>query len=72
MPNEKELVIRIFEAEQELVTAVNNILQKHQLPFYLFEPIMNNVHRQISDGKAAELEAAKLREASKEVGGVDG
>lgn len=66
MPNEKELIIRISEAEQEFVTAVNSILQKHQLPFFLFEPIISNVHRQISDGKTAELADAKARAATKE------
>lgn len=71
MSTVKDLIIRLSEAEQDLVTAVNNILQQHQLPFYLFEPIINNVHRQISDGKAAELEAAKVKAASREVGDHD-
>lgn len=72
MPKEKELIIRISEAEKELVESVNSILQKHQLPFFLFEPIISNVHRQITDGKVSELEAAKIREMSKEVGDTDG
>ena len=66
MPNGKELIIRISEAEQELITSVNSILQKHQLPFFLFEPIISNVHRQISDGRTAELAEAKARAAAKE------
>ena len=57
---EKELVVRMAEAEQELVTAVNDILRRHSLPCFLMEPIMAKIHRQLIDGKAAELEQAKL------------
>lgn len=64
MQKEKELVIRMAEAEQELVDAVNSILQKNNLPFFLFEPIVDKIHRQIIDGKNAELTSAKEREAA--------
>lgn len=62
MQNEKELVIRVAEAEQETVAAVNSIMQKHGLPCFLFEPIVDKIHRQLIDGKTSELVAAKARE----------
>lgn len=65
MANDKELVIALEEAEQEAVAAVNCIMQKHGLPCYLFEPIMDKIHRQLIDGKTAELAAAKTRCAEK-------
>lgn len=58
---QKELVITLAEAEQELVEAVNGILQKHGLPCYLFEPILDKVHRQVAEAKANELLAARAR-----------
>lgn len=58
---QKELVITLAEAEQELVEAVNGILQKHGLPCYLFEPILDKVHRQVTEAKANELLAARAR-----------
>lgn len=66
MNNDKELVIVLAEAEQEMVAAVNGIMQKHGLPCYLFEPIMDKIHRQLIDGKTAELAAAKTRCAENE------
>lgn len=56
---EKHLALVLEEAEQETAAALNSILQKHGLPCYLFEPILDKLHRQILDGKAAEIAAAK-------------
>ena len=61
MSKEKELVIRMAEAEQETVAALNGIMQKHGLPCFIFEPIVDKLHRQLIDGKAAELAEAKAR-----------
>lgn len=61
MNNQKELVIILSEAENELVTATNTIMQKYGLPCYLFEPIMDKVHRQLIEGKTNELLAARAR-----------
>ena len=66
MANEKELVIRMAEAEQDLVSAVNGIMANHNLPCFLFEPILDKIHRQLIDGKTAELEQAKARSGAKE------
>lgn len=66
MQKEKELVIRMDEAEKDLEAAVISIIQKHNLPFFIFEPIFDKIHRQLLDGKASELENAKSRHLSKE------
>lgn len=65
---QKELVIALAEAEEELEAAVNAIMAKHGLPCYLLEPIAYKIHRKLIDGKKAELEqaeacAAKTKEA---------
>lgn len=70
MANKKELCITLEEAEQELVEAVNGILQKHGLPCYLMEPILDKVHRQLIAGKNTELAEAKARYAAPEEGEV--
>ena len=56
---EKPLIIALLEAEQALAGAVNTVIQEQQLPCYLIEPIIDKIHRQLLDGKAAELAAAK-------------
>lgn len=62
MANEKDLVIRMAEAEADTVAALNTIMQKHGLPCYLYEPIVDKLHRQLIDGKTAELAQAKAKE----------
>ena len=67
MSNEKDLVIRMAEAEQEVVDAMNGIMQRHCLPCYLFESIVDKLHRQLIEGKARELLEARTRaQATKE------
>lgn len=66
MANEKELVIRMADAEQETVAAVNSIMANHGLPCFLFEPILDKIHRQLIDGKTAELVQAKARSGAEE------
>ena len=66
MANEKELVIRMADAERETVAAVNNIMEKHCLPCFLFEPILDKIHSQLIDGKTAELVQAKARSHAEE------
>ena len=56
---EKALVIALDEAEKEAVEAIQNIMDKHGLPCYLMENIVYKIHRQLTDGKANELAAAR-------------
>ena len=71
MENGKELVICLAEAEQELRTAMNVIMQKNNLPCFLLEPIVDKLHRQLTDQKAAELTQARQRQAEKEDNNAD-
>lgn len=66
MKNEKELVIRMAEAEQEAVDAMNAIMHRHNLPCFLVEPIVDKIHRQLIEGKTSELVAARTRSAERE------
>ena len=67
MKSDRELVLAMAEAERQLAAAVTGIMQEHGLPCFLMECVMDKVHRQLIDGKASELEAAKARE-TKEAG----
>ena len=62
MNKKRELILRIEEAEQATISALNEIIQAYDLPFFLFEPIIDKAHRQLIDGKKNELIAAKRRE----------
>ena len=62
MENNRELALRMADAEQDAIDAVNHIIQKHNLPCFLFEPILWKVYRQLSDMKASEIQGAKQRE----------
>lgn len=62
MSKNKELVLALVDAEQAAVVAINDIMQQYSLPCYLMEPIVDKIHRQLLDGKAAEIVAAKARE----------
>ena len=57
----KELVMSLTEAEQEMFSAVNAIMQKNGLPCYLMEYVVDRIHRQLIDGKKDELAAAYER-----------
>lgn len=59
MQNQKSLVIRMAEAEQELAEEMNTIMQRHQLPCFLLEPIVDKLHRQLTEGKGRELAQAQ-------------
>ena len=59
---DKELVLRMDGAEQDIVRGMNDIMQKYNLPCFLIEPIIDKVHRQLIDGKLSEITAAKNRE----------
>lgn len=64
MSNEKDLVIRLAEAEQETVAFVNGIMQKHGLPCFLYEPVLNKAHQQLINGASRELASAMAKESA--------
>lgn len=55
---QKPLVLEIDEAEKEIVSAVNEIMARHNLPCAFFEPIIAGIHRQLVDGKKNEVATA--------------
>lgn len=69
MDKNRELVLRIADAENDVFNSMNSIMQVHNLPFFLFEPIIDKVHKQLIDGKMNEIEAAKQREKQSNLDG---
>lgn len=57
----KPLILDIAEAEEETIDAVNSIIQKHNLPYTLFEPIITGIYRQVLDGKKNEIANASAQ-----------
>ena len=64
MDNSRELVLRMADAETDAISAINHIMRIYSLPCFLFEPIVDKIHRQLIDGKESEVLAAKARENS--------
>lgn len=62
-PVQKPLILEINEAEQETLSAVNEIMKKHNLPCSLYEPIISGIHRQLVDGKKNEIQMASAQYA---------
>lgn len=68
----KPLILEIEEAKHETSVAVNDILQKHGLPCYLYESIIEEIHKQISAAARNEIASVhseyekKCAEAEKE------
>lgn len=69
--NDKPLILRIDEARKTLVDAVNVAIKEHNLPCFLLEPIIAEVHASISDGAMRERESALKQVAEKNAGGED-
>lgn len=66
MGNNRDLILRMTEAEQELVDSVNAVIQKHSLPCFLVEPMVGRIYAQLQQGKQLELVQAKEREVALE------
>ena len=58
----KPLVIRLKEAKEFLIAAVNATIKEKDLPCYLIEPIIAEVHNQVSAAATKEYESAKQLE----------
>lgn len=61
---DRELSLRMDDAEKELFKTANAIIEKYNLPFFIMEPMVDKMHRQFIDGKNREIAAAKAREAA--------
>lgn len=66
MNNDTELVIRMHQAEEDLVSAVNSIMANQCLPCFLMEPIFDKIHHRLIDGKSAELKQAQVQSAKED------
>lgn len=55
----KPFILEIDEAKTEIVASINDIIQRHQLPFYIVEMIIGHVYTQIQDAAKGELTMAK-------------
>ena len=58
--NNNPLVIRLKEAEQQIISCVNAVMREQSLPCYLVEPIIEKVYRQTAEAARGEYENAKL------------
>ena len=69
----KPLVLRLREAKESIVAAVNAAIKEQELPCYLLEPIIAELHTQVSNTASREYEIAKqqVSETTTEDGGED-
>ena len=69
----KPLVLRLREAKESIVAAVNAAIKEQELPCYLLEPIIAELHTQVSNTASREYEIAKqqVSETATEAGGDD-
>ena len=58
--NNNPLVIRLKEAEQQIISCVNAVMCEQSLPCYLVELIIEKIYHQILDEARKEYESAKL------------
>lgn len=67
------LILRLEEARKIIIGAVNTALKEQNLPCFLIEPIIADVHASISEGAARERENAlkQVAEKAEEAGGED-
>lgn len=55
----KPLILAIEEAKNEIVQAINNAIQVHNLPCYMVDMILTDMSAQVKTGARNELEMAK-------------
>ena len=53
------LIVRMDEAKKSIVDFINDIMQQHQLPCYLLEPMISEIYTGIKEGANNELELAR-------------
>jgi hypothetical protein len=70
--NKRPLVLRLREAKENILAAVNAAIKEQDLPCYLIEPIIAEMHNQVSASAMREYEIAKQTvEKTAEAGGED-
>ena len=70
---DKPLVLRIESAKQKLINALNEVLAEESLPCFLVEPIIADLHEQVTRSARREYEQAVRQQDEKEKreGGTD-
>lgn len=48
------------DAESEIFAAINNAMQKHNVPMFLMETILAKAYRQVRDGAKTEMDNALI------------
>ena len=62
----KSIILEIDEAKGELVYAINNIMEIHNLPCYVMDMLLSDIYVQIKEGAKNELAMAKSQMENKE------
>ena len=60
------LILRLREAKDMIITVINSAIQEKELPCYLIEPIISEIHNQVSNAALKEYENAKRQNAETE------
>lgn len=68
----RELSLRMEDAENQLTEAVERVMAAHGLPCFLLEPIMAKVYQKVQNAKDQELAQARLREKMQTADKEDG
>ena len=63
---DKPLILHLEEAERVIVSAITETARKHELPFYLLEPIARKIYNQIEAAKQREIASAKQQKNDNE------
>lgn len=56
---QKLLCLELEEARQEIFTAVSDIANTHNIPFFLLEGVIFEILTQVKEGKRKEVDAAQ-------------
>ena len=57
----RPFILEVDEAKKEFIQVINNAIQVRQLPCYIIEMILADLHGQIKEGAKSELEMAKAQ-----------
>jgi hypothetical protein len=63
---QKQIILELDEAKQELVQCVNDILSRHGLSCYLIEPMFAEMYSQIRASSQNELAQARAEQMAKQ------
>ena len=56
---QKPFILEMDEAKSEIIQAINNAIQVHNMPFYLVDMILSEIIPQIKEGAKNELAMAR-------------